>query len=294
MGKITDEQREIIDGFSCERLTSRQENEELIKNFSCQRGQGLVRYLREFAWREDLEGTTANYLVKSPEGDIALFFSLKCGALFNPLDEDLLAERAKRAQQLLEDIRGIDKDGEAKEFALQILEQFRAGQDISFEQIKSRIKITAQQWQQVLNNLNFDKEHEGNKQIIRVGDTYPAIDLVNFCVNDAARERWKQNGIMHPIGEVMFWTFIAPKICEVQKYVGCQYVFLFAAGVSPDGTLVNYYNVELKFEQPADIGANKPRYDFCCQFMCQKVNDLKINMESYFINFNPDKEDIIA
>ena len=55
-----------------------------------------------------------------------------------------------------------------------------------------------------------------------------------------------------------------------------------------------YYNVELKFEQPADIGANKPRYDFCCQFMCQKVNDLKINMESYFINFNPDKEDIIA
>ena len=83
MGKITDKQKEIIESFSCERLSDKQENKELIKNFKSEKGRSLVRYLQHLAWDEDTEGKTAYYLIKDPDNEIALFFSLKCGALFN-------------------------------------------------------------------------------------------------------------------------------------------------------------------------------------------------------------------
>lgn len=165
MGKITDEQLRIIEKFSCERLSCRPENLDLIKTFTNKRGKGLVNYLQHCAWEEDVQGVTANYLIKSCTGEAVMFFSLKCGALFDPLDE---------------------------------------------------------------------------------------------------------------------------------KTIGCQYVFLFAADMSEDATLINYYNVALKFGQPTDISTNKPQYDLCCQFMCQGIGDLKKNQEEFFNNFNPDADDVIA
>ena len=56
----------------------------------------------------------------------------------------------------------------------------------------------------------------------------------------------------------------------------------------------DYYDVSLKFERPADIGTSKPRYDLCCQFMCQEISKLRQNREEYFNNFNPADDDIIA
>lgn len=294
MGKITDEQKRIIEKFSCERLSSNPENKNLIKSFVSEKGSLLVDYLHDLAWDEDVEGKTAYYLVKSLENEIALFFSLKCGALFDPLDEESLEERAERLQKLLRAVQEINKNGKEKELAIQILENFRSGQNITIEQIKRNIKINAQQAQEILESLDYDKEHEQNEQIIRVGHTYPGIDLVHFCANDLMKEKWKSYGIQHPMGEVMFWNYIAPIIYETQKSIGCQYAYLFAADASRDGVLINYYNVALKFEEPTNLGTNKPSYDLCCVFMCQEVNELKRNRQEYFDNFNPDDDDIIA
>lgn len=294
MGKITEEQKKIIESFSCERLSSKKENKDLIKRFTSDKGRSLVGYLQHLAWDEDIECKTAYYLIKSPDDEIAMFFSLKCGALFDPLDEDIIEQRAKRAQELLQIVQGISKDGKERELAIQILEQFRSGQNISVEQIKQHIKMSAQQAQKMLDHLNYDKAHEENGQIIRVGHTYPGIELVHFCSNDLMKEKWKIFHINHPMGEVMFWQYIAPIIYETQKHIGCQYAFLFAADASEDGALINYYDVALKFEKPTDVGTNKPRYDLCCEFMCQEVNKLKKNRQEYFDNFNPDNDDIIA
>ena len=74
MGKITDEQKRIIEKFSCERLSVKQENKVLIKNFKSDKGRSLVRYLQHLAWNEDTEYKTAYYLIKSPDNEIALFF----------------------------------------------------------------------------------------------------------------------------------------------------------------------------------------------------------------------------
>lgn len=88
-------------------------------------------------------------------------------------------------------------------------------------------------------------------------------------------------------------TLVA-QLHTIQKWVGCQYLFLFAADISQDETLINYYNVGLKFEKLLDLGTSKPQYDLCCQFMCQDIQKLKENHENYFNSFNPDEEDVIV
>lgn len=96
------------------------------------------------------------------------------------------------------------------------------------------------------------------------------------------------------MGEVIFWRFIVPKFFEVQEIVGCEYAFLFAADLSEDRTLINYYNVSLKFAIDVPMGTNKPLYDFTCAFMCQKLSMLKENRKVYFDNFNIDINDEIV
>lgn len=294
MGQITEEQRAIIKCFTCERLSCNPENQTLIKNFFSEKGRSLVWYLQNRAWQEDMECKTAYYLVKNFDNEIVLFFSLKCGALFDPLDENGIEENARQFQNLLEVIQGINGEGQKRDLALQLLERFRSGQNISIEQIKRRIKMNAQNARKLLLQLNQDKQSEGNEQIIRVGHTYPGIELVHFCSNDLVKDKWKAYGINHPMGEVLFWKFITPIIENIQQYVGCQYLFLFAADTSEDGSLINYYDVALKFKKPTEIGTNKPRYDFCCEFMCEDINELKKNQQAYFDNFNPDHDDVIA
>ena len=200
MGQITEDQQAIIKCFTCERLSSNPKNEELIKGFVSDKGQLLVRYLQEKAWQEDLNSQTAYYLIKYPDNEIALFFSLKCGALFDPLDENGIAERVQQFRELLRIIQGINGEGQERELAIQLLEQFRSGQDIPIEQIKRRIKASAQNAQNLWSLLNKDKQSEENGQIIRVGNTYPGIELVHFCSNDLAKDRWPAYGIKHPWG----------------------------------------------------------------------------------------------
>ena len=62
--------------------------------------------------------------------------------------------------------------------------------------------------------------------------------------------------------------------------------FLFAADMSPDLSLIHYYEQALRFMQDASIGANKPAYDFCCSFMCQPLRELAKNRKNYFEHFN--------
>lgn len=95
-------------------------------------------------------------------------------------------------------VQGISKDGKERELAIQILEHFRSGQNISVEQIKQNIKVTAQQAQKMLDQLNYDRTHEENRQIIRVGHTYPGIELVHFCSNYLVKEKWKAFQVSEP------------------------------------------------------------------------------------------------
>lgn len=86
--KILDEQERILDNLVCERLSKSKENESLIQSFENKRGSSLVSYFKKYGLEEDRDGKTIYYIIKTKEKEVLMFFSLKCGALFEPLQDE--------------------------------------------------------------------------------------------------------------------------------------------------------------------------------------------------------------
>lgn len=91
-----EEKRNYFREFEYEVLTSNPENKALISEFVSKKANNtLETYIRDEdkAWAEDLDGETRVYLVKDKSGNIALFFSVKCGLLVGEnLEEKLSSE----------------------------------------------------------------------------------------------------------------------------------------------------------------------------------------------------------
>lgn len=293
--RITKEQSDLLKSFKCERLSADVVNEELMKSFTSKRGSSLVSYFTSFGMKEDTAGTTTYYVIKDAQNEIMMFFSLKCGALFDPLfDENEIKQDFQRLLILLQAIENANGDNEETEEAIAILEKYQVGDRISIEDFNNLVIRKASRKKDFLSQLFGDKEKEQNDKIFRVQSTHPGVELVHFCTNDNLREKWKAYNLGHSMGETLFWKFIAPKFFDVQKIVGCEFAFLFAADLSEDGSLVNYYDVSLKFQMRKDVGTSKPFYDFCCVFMCQEINEMKKKRKEFFENFNIDAEDEIV
>lgn len=284
--RITKEQEEILDSLICERLSSTDENEKLMETFFSERGISLVNYFRRFGMKEDKIGNTAYYIIKNPENELLMFFSLKCGALFEPLlDEKEVKQDFQRLFTLLQAVQNAEENDSGAEAGEvnEILNKYQAGGRISKDDFLKLINKKAKGKKNFLKMLFGDKEKEDNDKVFRVQSTHPGIELVHFCTNDNLKEKWKKLNMGHTMGEVLYWKYIAPKFFEVQEIAGCEYAFLFAADLSEDGSLVNYYDVTLKFQKRMDVGTNKPFYDFCCDFMCQEVNEMK-KIRNIFLN----------
>lgn len=123
-----------------------------------------------------------------------------------------------------------------------------------------------------------------------VGTTFAGVEIVHFCANEAYRDFWYQTGIHQKLGTVVFWQFIVPKILDLMEIVGCEYLFLFAADLSEDADLVNYYVDNLEFIDASEHSAATPMYDFACRFLCQETSTLQERRTSFFEHFNPDEE----
>lgn len=77
--------------------------------FVSKRGSSLVNYFKEFGLKEEKSGKTAYYVIKTRQNEMLMFFSMKCGALFDALlDED---EMQKDCQRLTDSITGNGKCG---------------------------------------------------------------------------------------------------------------------------------------------------------------------------------------
>ena len=293
--RITTEQQAILDDLICERLRDNPDSEKLMMSFQNEKGSLIVDYLKQRALDEDLEGSTAFYIVRTKENDVLMFFSLKCGEVFDPLsDEDEISEGFEEYLITLQALKNAEADPEAQKRAVSKLKELSSKKGLPLHIVLNDILRKAEYKRQFLKELSADKESEQNEKISRVNRTYAGVELVHFCTNECCRGIWKKLGFSHSMGEVIFWDKIVPKLFDVQEIVGCEYAFLFAADLSEDGTLMNYYNVSLKFKNDAVVGTNKPRYDFACAFMWQKLSSLKENRELYFENFNLDEnEDVV-
>ena len=114
----------------------------------------------------------------------------------------------------------------------------------------------------------------------------------HFCANDNYRPSWEKLNINQKMGTVVFWHFLIPKICELRKIVGCEYLFLFAADLTPDELLVNYYKSNLGFKDSNEYGTAIPLYDYACKFMHQELKDIEERRNNFYLEFNPDEESI--
>ena len=268
---ITEEQKQILSSYTCERLTASQDNLMKIQRFYSARGQGLVHSLRTFGWEEDQNRSTAYYVIKNAEGQIVMFFSLKCGTLFDPGYVKKFFDEFDETRAIFENWHRARVGNEDAQQYLQELRQL-LGDDAYDQRIRT---ITEDYYEKVYmyKDIKADKRHEPNLKIIRVDQSHPAIELVEFCVNDRTKSSWNrfsQNQFdrrRHTMGQVFFWWFVVPKMLEISSLIGCEYAYLFAADRDPDGTLVRYYEDALHFRKLRHLGTIKPYYDMNCFFM---------------------------
>lgn len=284
--KITKQQLNVLDSLVVERLCDHQpDTAALVNTFSCRKNTNLENVIRSrHAFDKDEEGTTAYYVVKAPTGELLLYFSLKCGELFEQLDMHKmdLALKTRKSVYVIQNRESFTED------------ELIASEDFIQNNL-DEIKLLLPDIDNYINkkgDYKADLSKELNSEMQRVLKTYPAIELVEFCKNDNSQSVWQAFGISRKMGECVFWHHVVPKILSVQEKVGCQYVYLFAADKSIDGDLANHYKVALGFEQSTTLGANKPHYDFQCFFLCQEIKKIIQGRNFFYAHFNPNENAI--
>lgn len=277
--KISPAQIKILDSLVCQRLSSDPENLHFVDDFSNAINDDIAQSLRNEAYSEDEENSTAYYVVKHPNGHILFFFSLKCGLLFDHFIRPELLDRLKKLSEELDDISD-DKTltPKQKQDITEVMEKIRTCKGVTHEDIRK----LPQQKLEILEEL----EKELNDDVARVGKTFSGIELVHFCSNSETDDLWENFSLPQLRGSTIFWYFVVPIILDILEFVGCQYLFLFAADKSKDEKLIRYYEDQLNFQRPDELATAKPFYDFTCKFMCHDVSTLKKEREEFFNNYN--------
>lgn len=281
--RITAEQKAIIDSLRCERLSRNQDNIRLVEDFINGRNDSIAQTLRNEAFKEDEDNIVAYYVVKDSSNNILFYFSLKCGQLY---DEFIEGERLKMLSKFYDLVATRQKDekvsdDDRKELE-QILELLRTKKGVRRERVADVLHKNVTDID--LNKLFRPGQHN-------VGKTYSGVELMHFCANDQYHSDWSLKDIK-PLGAVIFWQFIVPQVINIMEIVGCEYLFLFAADLTDDEYLVNYYREHLGFTDRIEHIAAMPLYDLNCKFMFQKTIDLKERRRQFFENFNLDEDAI--
>lgn len=290
--------------FRLELLTADKANEKLLQDFAASKqGKGLEKFLKESAWTEDRNGATKVYLVKDKKGDIVFFFALSAGLLYQAIEDDdyILSEKEREIVKLciecqLDDTSTLTPD-EVFGWYEDEQETFDKEHLMKIINEKMDVKLEAKQDQSLT-----DK----NVSIMRVAKTFPGIVLTHFCKNQNYSFPEK---ISFPLGFYVFWEIIVKKVLEISEYLGCQYLYLFAADNTEEASitgatslyeyiyadvfdeeegdapykLVEYYKNELKFEEVQRLTILKPFYDFHCFSLVQPIAKLLENKEAAWI-----------
>lgn len=281
--RITAEQQKIVDSLKCERLSDNLDNIRLVEDFVNSRNDSIAQTLRNEAFKEDEDNIVAYYVVKDSSNNILFYFSLKCGQLY---DEFIEGERLKMLSKFYDLVATRQKeekvsDDDRKELE-QILELLRTKKGVRRERVADVLHKNVTDID--LNKLFRPGQHN-------VGKTYSGVELMHFCANDLCHDEWPLKNIK-PLGAVVFWQFIVPQVINIMEIVGCEYLFLFAADLTDDEYLVNYYREHLGFTDRIEHIAAMPLYDLNCKFMFQKTVDLKERRRQFFENFNLDEDAI--
>lgn len=276
------EVREYFKTFTCEVLTSSENNKSEIQDFSCKiRGNNLERYLKESAWEHDSDRITRVYLVRDPKGHIVLFFSLKCGAVFTTYQLDDSFRLLNPAEKAFVRLLVESKDNGDIDLFYQLI---GSGTETFPDKISLLEQIATHRYKSKNESQDVGDVHN----VVKVDSCYAAIELQHFCKRDDYRLDPK---IHFPLGFGLFWERIVPIIEEITEMVGCEYLYLFAADRSDnpdDKKLVSYYKEALFFYDIDDEGVIvlKPEYDNNCVGLLQKTKYLSTMREDAWESFS--------
>ncbi len=263
--------------FSCVEITEDIQNKELIKTFDGgAKGKGVETFLKEKAWEDSSLGRSRVYLIKErKDGTIRAFFSLKCGMLYSPI--------------LSEQMEGEDRD-----FLELLIDALRENNDQLLTEYKASGVYSNEKFQEMFDEAQriIESEREASQGIHKSYDvavTYPAIEIENLCRNHSVESSGRI-----PFGFLVFWIYIIPKVLEVAKIAGCEYVYIFAADSTDEPNkgqaLVRYYRTNFGFHDTEDLHFIRPRYDLQCYEMVQSVKEACDNSKNIWNQI----EDIIS
>ena len=285
MSRITEQQEKILESFSIERLSYSDINLRLVGNFSNPKSDSLTDKIQSDAFEEDGNGSVAYYVIKNKEdGGIVFYFSLKCGQLYDKMIEK---EQLRLIKNLFRYFDEIEKEESTSEEDRRLIKEIRE----SVRTSKGVSKTELEKIQKKNSKAVTDIESVFTENLQRVGQTFSGVEIVHFCANENYRELFDSLGFFPHFGAIVFWHFLVPKVLEVRKYIGCQYLFLFAADTSDDESLIRYYRT-LHFTDVGEHGAVIPLYDWTCRFMYQEISGLSEGKEEFFNDFNRDEEDV--
>ena len=308
---ITQEQIELIqNSFECIRLTSSDINKALLANLKVdvtenentiayiqqQTSKNLLNIIQNTAWDADLRNEEDYYLI-TYRNEVALIFSIQNGCLYDGRDKVLqqtrlyyIIESCIKARIDLDNNKNVE---DAKKFLEKT--SFASKNLIQLKKIKKLF---------LKNNphVKLKKSDMDDKNVFHyVWNTYPAVELVLFWKNPNFKQTWENlihgknfpEASRYSMSDILFWFFISEKIQSITTISGCKYVYLFAADSSPNMRLIAHYN-KLGFSDDKTVSSLKPSFDFNCKFMCQTLENLKKNKESFMKSFNLDSDEVLA
>lgn len=247
---------------------------------------GMLRRFKQYISGK-IDNLTDVYYIVWNRVDIFLFFSLQASLVFStsiikPEDIDKIKVGYRWASENNNEFQFTPDVDVFKEQLSSILDIIgcSSGIDGYTEDYEKTQKVISE-----IENIMECKKHDIQSNIY-VERCIPSIEIVNFCKNQGLGEKWESAGLTTPVGATLFWFKILPIIEEVSKQIGCIYVSLFAADVSTDETddkrkLLSYYEHALMFVKDEKLNALKPRYDWECIFLCQKISELCKRGESF-------------
>lgn len=282
MDAINAKQLEWIEGLRCERLSDNPDNEDIILSFA-NKWDSLVKHLHEDAWREDTENDSVHYLVKSKENEVLLYFSLRCGLLY---DDMLVGDRVDMCRAHAGEIP-MSEDIEKK------IKDYQIDNSLSDKELYRKLNELYEKLRLQRKVVRTDAQIKESAQIRVVLDTIPAIELKHFCKNDNYTGFDKELFQSYKLGEIVFWFKILPLLEDIFKMIGGKYIYLFAADEDENRALTNHYITRFKFSDQSEWGVNKPTYSNLCRFLCLSMADALKYREELENNFNVPKEGAI-
>ena len=270
---ITERQKSVLATLRCERLRDDAANVDILSRFGSNVSgrDGPLAHLKTSGATEDRRDVAAVYIVKTLSNEGLLAFSLKCGEMFYQGPTFQKWQSFKKAFFDSNKIKTFPQEEQERLF-----QEVCKKKNVDEETMNSILAMQRDLWR-------------GNPKLIRqVESTASGILLIDFCKNFDSANTWNGLGldVDRPMGEVLFWQFVAPIMVRVRELAGCEYGFLYAADLSADAVLIKYYSEALNFQIEKHHGISKPFYDALCPLMSQRLDDMAKQRDIYFANFN--------